>query len=108
MDQIRAFPNVSSREADGLTDRSPTPHHIVVPVCRSGGQGRNAATRVHTLLLAGVTVHVVAARLGHADPAVTLQSTPTCCASTLLASGMSRQAVKASVSKSVSKPGQQK
>lgn len=26
-----------------------------------------------TLLLAGVTVHVVAARLGHADPAITLR-----------------------------------
>ncbi|WP_275412164.1 tyrosine-type recombinase/integrase [Sphaerisporangium rufum] len=31
--------------------------------------------RVHaaTLLLAGVPVHVVAARLGHADPAITLR-----------------------------------
>ena len=28
---------------------------------------------VTTLLLAGVPVHVVAARLGHADPAVTLR-----------------------------------
>jgi integrase len=26
-----------------------------------------------TLLLAGVSVHVVAARLGHADPAITLR-----------------------------------
>jgi hypothetical protein len=33
-----------------------------------------------TLLLAGVPVHVVAARLGHADPAVTLRVySPTCC-----------------------------
>jgi integrase len=30
-----------------------------------------------TLLLSGVPVHVVAARLGHADPAITLRSTPT-------------------------------
>jgi integrase len=30
-----------------------------------------------TLLLAGVPVHVVAARLGHADPAITLRVTPT-------------------------------
>jgi len=34
-------------EAEGLTDRSSTPHHIVVPVCHPGGQRRNAATRVH-------------------------------------------------------------
>ena len=46
-DQIRAPPNVPPKKADGLTDRSPAPHHIVVPMCRSGGQRRNAATRVH-------------------------------------------------------------
>ena len=35
----------------------------------------HALRRLHatTLLLAGVPVHVVAARLGHADPAVTLR-----------------------------------
>lgn len=32
------------------------------------------------LLKAGVPVHVVAARLGHADRAITLRSTPTCSA----------------------------
>jgi integrase len=45
------------------------------------GIGRRASARLHdlrhlhatTLLLAGVPVHVVAARLGHADPAVTLR-----------------------------------
>jgi integrase len=31
------------------------------------------AFRLSTLLLAGVPVHVVAARLGHADPSVTLR-----------------------------------
>jgi len=54
-----------------------------------------------TLLLAGVPVHVVAARLGHADPAVTLRIY-----SHVLrehASGMFHPAVKATVSK----PGQQ-
>ena len=35
-----------------------------------------------TLLLAGVPVHVIAARLGHADPAVTFTSTHMFCAST--------------------------
>jgi hypothetical protein len=45
---IRSGPSeLPSREADGLTDRSPTPHHIVVPACRSGGQGGVAAPRVH-------------------------------------------------------------
>jgi integrase len=36
---------------------------------------RASARHLHatTLLLAGVPVHVVAARLGHADPAVTLR-----------------------------------
>jgi integrase len=42
-----------------------------------------------TLLLAGIPVHVVAARLGHADPAVTLRVTRTCCASTRSALGTS-------------------
>jgi len=36
-----------------------------------------------TLLLAGVPVHVVAARPGHADPSITLRATPTSCASRL-------------------------
>ena len=37
---IRSGPSeLPSREADGLTGRSPTPYHIVVPACRSGGQG---------------------------------------------------------------------
>ena len=42
-----------------------------------------------TLLLAGVPVHVVAARLGHADPAVTLRVYSNCCGSMPSASGMS-------------------
>jgi integrase len=35
--------------------------------------GRGRHLHATTLLLAGVPVHVVAARLGHADPAVTLR-----------------------------------
>jgi hypothetical protein len=41
---IRSGPSeLPSREADGLTGRSSTPYHIVVPACRSGGQGGVAA-----------------------------------------------------------------
>jgi hypothetical protein len=37
---IRSGPSeLPSREADRLTGRSPTPYHIVVPACRSVGQG---------------------------------------------------------------------
>ena len=62
-----------------------------------------------TLLLAGVPVHVVAARLGHADPAVTLRVYSHVLREHALGIGdVFAQAVKASVSKSVSKPGQQK
>ena len=61
-----------------------------------------------TLLLAGVPVHVVAARLGHADPAVTLRVY----SHVLREHGVSvgdvfARAVKALVSKSVSKPTRQ-
>jgi hypothetical protein len=51
-----------------------------------------------TLLLAGVPVHVVAAQLGHADPAVTSRVYHMCCASTPSAGDAFAQAVKASVS----------
>ena len=62
-----------------------------------------------TLLLAGVPVHVVAARLGHADPAVTLRVYSHVLREHALGVGdVFAQAVKASVSKSVSKAGQQK
>ena len=61
-----------------------------------------------TLLLAGVPVHVVAARLGHADPAVTLRVYSHVLREHALGVGdLFAQAVKAAVSKSVSKPGQQ-
>ena len=61
-----------------------------------------------TLLLAGVPVHVVAARLGHADPAVTLRVYSHVLREHALSVGdLFAQAVKAAVSKSVSKPGQQ-
>ena len=61
-----------------------------------------------TLLLAGVPVHVVAARLGHADPAVTLRVYSHVLREHALGVGdVFAQAVKAAVSKSVSKPGQQ-
>jgi len=61
-----------------------------------------------TLLLAGVPVHVVAARLGHADPAVTLRVYAHVLREHALGVGdVFAQAVKAAVSKSVSKPGQQ-
>jgi integrase len=61
-----------------------------------------------TLLLAGVPVHVVAARLGHADPAVTLRIYSHVLREHALGVGdIFAQAVKATVSKSVSTPGQQ-
>jgi hypothetical protein len=61
-----------------------------------------------TLLLAGVPVHVVAARLGHADPAVTLRVYSHVLREHARGVGdVFTQAVEAAVSKSVSKPGQQ-
>jgi integrase len=60
-----------------------------------------------TLLLAGVPVHVVAARLGHADPAVTLSVYSHVLREHARGVGdVFAQAVEAAVSKSVSKPGQ--
>lgn len=57
-----------------------------------------------TLLLAGVPVHVVAARLGHADPAVTLRVYSHVLREHAQGIGdVFAQAIKASVSKSVSK-----
>jgi hypothetical protein len=57
----------------------------------------------------GVPVHVVAGRLGHADPAATLRVYSHVLREYALGIGdVFAQAVKASVSKSVSKPGQQK
>jgi integrase len=62
-----------------------------------------------TLLLAGVPVHVVAARLGHADPAVTLRVYSHVLREHTAGVGdIFAQAVKAPVSKSVSKPGKRK
>lgn len=59
-----------------------------------------------TLLLAGVPVHVVAARLGHADPAVTLRVYSHVLREHSLSVGdLFAQAIRAAVSKSVSKPG---
>jgi integrase len=61
-----------------------------------------------TLLLAGVPVHAVAARLGHADPAVTLRVYSHVRREHALGIGdIFARAVEASVSKSVSKPDQQ-
>jgi integrase len=61
-----------------------------------------------TLLLAGVPVHVVAARLGHADPAVTLRVYSHVLREHTLGVGdIFAQAVTAPVSKSVSKPGRE-
>ena len=58
-----------------------------------------------TLLLAGVPVHIVAARLGHADPAVTLRVYSHVLREHALGIGdIFAQAVEAPVSKSVSKP----
>src|SRR5579875_2488345 len=60
-----------------------------------------------TLLLAGVPVHVVAARLGHVDPAVTLRVYSHVLREHAFGVGdVFARAVKASVSKSASKPGQ--
>ena len=62
-----------------------------------------------TLFLAGVPAHVVAARLGHADPAVTLRVYSHVLREHALGIGdIFARAVQAPVSKSVSKPGQQK
>jgi len=62
-----------------------------------------------TLLLAGVPVHVVAARLGHADPAVTLRIYSHVLREHTLGVGdVFAQAVSASVSKSVSNPDEQR
>jgi integrase len=62
-----------------------------------------------TLLLAGVPVHVVAARLGHADPAVTLRVYSHVLREHAASVGdVFAQAVDAAVSKSVSKPGRQR
>jgi integrase len=62
-----------------------------------------------TLLVAGVPVHVVAARLGHADPAVTLRIYSHVLREHTLGVGdVFAQAVKASVSKSLSKSSQQR
>jgi len=61
-----------------------------------------------TLLVAGVPVHVVATRLGHADPAVTLRVYSHVLREHTLGIGdVFAQAVKAAASKSVSRPGQQ-
>ena len=61
-----------------------------------------------TLLLAGVPVHVVAARLGHADPAVTLRVYAHVLREQAASVGnIFAQAVDATVSKSVSKPRRQ-
>jgi integrase len=62
-----------------------------------------------TLLLAGVPVHVVAARLGHADPAVTLRVYSHVLREHALGVGdIFALAVNAPVSKSVSKPGRER
>jgi len=61
-----------------------------------------------TLLLAAVPVHVAAARLGHADPAVTLRIYAHVLREHALGVGdIFAQAVKAAVSKSVSTPRRQ-
>lgn len=58
-----------------------------------------------TLLLAGVPVHVVAARLGHADPAVTLRVYSHVLREHAQGVGdVFATAIRASVSKSVSSP----
>jgi hypothetical protein len=67
------------------------------------------ALHATTLLLTGVPVHVVAARLGHADPAVTLRIYAHVLREHALGVGdIFAQAVKATVSKSVSTPQQQR
>ena len=61
-----------------------------------------------TLLLAGVPVHVVAARLGHADPAVTLRVYSHVLREHALGIGdIFARAVEAPVSKAVSKSDQE-
>ncbi len=78
----------------------------VLPHARLHGLRHLHAT---TLLLAGVPVHVVAARLGRADPAVTLRVYSHVLHEHARGVGdIFAQAVEAAVSKSVSKPGQQR
>ena len=86
-----------------------TEHNKTVPATEALPHARLHDLRhLHatTLLLAGVPVHVVAARLGHADPAVTLRVYSHVLREHDLGIGdVFAQAIRASVSKSVSKPG---
>lgn len=85
-----------------------TEHNKAVPAAQALPHARLHDLRhLHatTLLLAGVPVHVVAARLGHADPAVTLRVYSHVLREHDMGIGdVFAQAIRASVSKSVSKP----
>ncbi len=84
-------------------NRSVTPPAAPLPHARLHDLRHLHAT---TLLLAGVPVHVVAARLGHADPAVTLRVYSHVLREHAAGVGdIFAQAVKASVSKSASQTG---
>jgi integrase len=86
-------------------NRSVTPLVAPLPHARLHDLRHLHAT---TLLLAGVPVHVVAARLGHADPAVTLRVYSHVLREHAAGVGdIFAQAVKAPVSKSVSRPDRQ-
>jgi integrase len=84
-------------------NKSVTPPAEPLPHARLHGLRHLHAT---TLLLAGVPVHVVAARLGHADPAVTLRVYSHVLREHAVSVGdIFAQAVKSSVSKSASQTG---
>jgi integrase len=84
-------------------NRSATPPAALLPCARLHDLRHLHAT---TLLLAGVPVHIVAARLGHADPAVTLRVYSHVLREHAAGVGdIFAQAVKASVSKSASQTG---
>jgi integrase len=87
-------------------NRSITPPATPLPHARLHDLRHLHAT---TLLLAGIPVHIVAARLGHADPAVTLRVYSHVLREHAAGIGdIFAQAVQASVSKSVSKPERQR
>jgi integrase len=84
-------------------NRSATPPATPLPHARLHDLRHLHAT---TLLLAGVPVHVVAARLGHADPAVTLRVYSHVLREHAAGVGdIFAQAIKASASKSASQTG---
>jgi integrase len=94
-----------SKQISKYNEAATTPAHAL-PHARLHDLRHLHAT---TLLPCRGPVHVVAARLGHADPAVTLRIySHVLREHTLRVGDVFAHAVTASVSKSVSKPGEQR